>query len=153
MKQWTKTHGYFIQMGGFTLYKGEESQGVLNPDKMKELLGEGKIEFPTITEEQVRDRSKGDGLSKALAIGQTSWFVIQCIARHAAGLVLTQLELLTAALAVLNGVMYFLWWDKPLDVRCSEPVYLLEPSRPSQDPEPEEACGFSFSYFYTRYLL
>jgi hypothetical protein len=30
----------------------------------------------------------------------------------------TELELATAAFAVLNIIMYVLWWDKPLDVEC-----------------------------------
>ena len=37
---------------------------------------------------------------------------------------LTLIELLTLSLAVLNGFMYFLWWHKPLDVRCPVRVYL-----------------------------
>ncbi len=38
------------------------------------------------------------------------------------GLALTELELVTVALASLNGVMYYFWWDEPLGVK--EPVRL-----------------------------
>lgn len=47
-------------------------------------------------------------------------------ARRAEHLDITLVELLTLSLAVLNGLMYFLWWHKPLDVRCPVRVYLLD---------------------------
>jgi hypothetical protein len=60
-----------------------------------------------------------------IALGQTLWFITQCLGRRAQHLDLTLVELLTLSLAVLNGVMYFLWWNKPLDVRCPLRVYLI----------------------------
>ena len=125
---WTKAHGYFIQMGGFMLYEGNTAKGVLSPERFSELFTAGKIEFPTVTVEEIEDRSKADGFSKTIALGQTLWFVVQCIARRAQQLDLTLVELLTLSLAILNGVMYFLWWNKPMDVRCPVHVYLLDKS-------------------------
>ena len=78
--------------------------------------------------EEIEDRSKSDGFLKMIALGQTLWFVVQCIARRSQHLDLTLVELLTLSLAVLNGLMYFLWWNKPLDVRCPLRVYLLDES-------------------------
>ena len=127
-REWTKTHGNFIQMGGFMLFEGDSVRGVLSPKEFSELLAAGKIEFPNITVEEIEDRSKSDGFSKTIALGQTLWFVAQCIVRRAQHLDLTLVELLTLSLAVLNGLMYFLWWNKPLDVRCPVRVYLLDKS-------------------------
>ena len=115
-------------MGGFMLFEGDNPKGVLSPKRFSELLTAGKIEFPTVSVEEIEDRSKADGLSKTIALGQTLWFVAQCIARRAQHLDLTPVELLTLSLAVLNGVMYFLWWNKPMDVRCPIRVYLLDKS-------------------------
>ena len=123
---WTKTHGHFIQMGGFMLFEGDNPRGVLTPSSFSELLTAGKIEFPTVTVEEIEDRSKADGFSKTIALGQTLWFVVQCIARRAQHLDLTLVELLTLSLAILNGLMYFLWWNKPMDVRCPVRVYLVD---------------------------
>ena len=53
-----------------------------------------------------------------------------CIARKAEDFAITQLELVTVALAVLNGVMYFLWWNKPLDVHSTIAVYDSESEKP-----------------------
>ena len=63
---------------------------------------------------------------------QASWFIVQCIVRAVYGLAVTELEVATLAFATLTGVTYYLWWHKPLDVRCSVPVYLLRAD--SQSP-------------------
>ena len=78
----------------------------------------------SITEEEIRDKSKRDFLAKLIVIIQSSWFIAQCIARTVQGLNLTELELVTLALASLNAVMYFFWWDKPLDVEVPIKVYV-----------------------------
>ena len=62
------------------------------------------------------DRSKGDALSKGIAILQTGWFILQCIARKIQGLAVTELEVVTLAFAALNFAVYVFWWNKPLDV-------------------------------------
>ena len=108
------------------LYQGDEPKGVLSPERLEDFCKEGKIKFPTITEKEIQDRSKANALSKTLVIGQTAWFMLQCATRAIQGLEITQLELLTVGLAFLNAFMYFLWWDKPLDVQTPVPVYLLD---------------------------
>ena len=135
---WTKTHGYFIQMGGFILFEENVAKGVLSPEKFSELLTAEKIEIPTVTAEEIEDRSKADGFSKTIAFGQTLWFVAQCLARRTQNLDLTLVELLTLSLAVLNGVMYFLWWHKSLDVRCPVRVYLLDKLNVPEPNEPNK---------------
>ena len=110
------------------LFEGDNPKGVLSPSRFSRLLRAGKIEFPTVTVEEIEDRSKADGLSKMIAFGQTLWFVAQCIARRSQHLDLTLVELLTLSLAVLNGLMYLLWWNKPLDVRRPVRVNLLDKS-------------------------
>jgi hypothetical protein len=113
-------------MGGFNLFKGNSPQAVLTPGRLEDMLRGRRIIVPVLSEEDINDRSKGDGLSKGLVVLQTGWFVVQCIARKAQGLVITQLELGTLAFAVLNGVMYYLWWNKPLGVNRAIPVYLAD---------------------------
>ncbi|ESK86855.1 hypothetical protein Moror_3457 [Moniliophthora roreri MCA 2997] len=71
----------------------------------------------SITEEEIQDRSHADALSKAIAIVQTTWFILQCLGRGLQGLAITELEIITLAFAFLNIIVYFLWWNKPLRVR------------------------------------
>ncbi|KAK0222277.1 hypothetical protein IW262DRAFT_1435213 [Armillaria fumosa] len=123
----TMTHGFFISMGGFIGAGG-------TPIKISDLLhldglalfqksfsvrpGLDLSSISRITEEELQDRSKGDALSKVVAVVQTTWFVIQYLARFHKSLPITQLETATLAFAVLNIFNYILWWHKPLDVRC-----------------------------------
>ena len=86
-----------------------------------------------------------------IALVQTLWFVAQCIARGAQHLDLTLVELLTLSLAVLNGLMYFLWWNKPLDVRCPIRVYLL--AIPNEPIEPNEPIKPNNLIFICEFLL
>ncbi|KDR70350.1 hypothetical protein GALMADRAFT_1350210 [Galerina marginata CBS 339.88] len=145
--RWTMSHGYFIQMGGFMLYDNNKAIGVLDPDKLDRLIEDGKIVMPQTTEQEIQDRSKSDGLSKALVVIQTTWFIGQCIARKAQSLIITELELATLAFAAVNGVMYMFWWFKPLDVQTTVRVDLLLPNsqKPDVQVEPEVVQGDDIS--------
>ena len=133
------------------LFEEDVATGVLSPKRFSELLTTGKIEFPTITVEEIEDRSKADGFSKTIAFGQTLWFVAQCLARPAQHLDLTLIELVTLSLAVLNGVMYFLWWHKSLDVRCPVRVNLL--NKPNEPDRPNSPILDHISEFYFSLLV
>jgi len=112
-------------MGGFALHDADKSfLRVLDEQTLKELDDAGEIEWPTITKKEIQDRSKADIFSKGIVLMQTTWFIVQCISRFATKLAVTELEVVTLAFAVLNAITYWLWWDKPSDVRCAVPVYL-----------------------------
>lgn len=115
-------------MGGFVLYdsKKEQPLRVLTCDDFDKLLRDGKIKMPHISEDDIQDRSKADSLSKLIVGLQTTWFAFQCIARKMQGLAMTEIELVAASLSAYNGVMYYFWWNKPLDVRSTFAVYLIE---------------------------
>jgi hypothetical protein len=131
-------------MGGFALCKpAEKSEGPMRVDdkdvedrwietlateRFKQLLQESLIEFPTITECEIKDRSKGDAVAKFIAAVQTLWFVLQCIVRQHKGLAITELELTTLALAALNVIVLWFWRDKPLNMSVQVPVYIRERS-------------------------
>jgi len=126
-------------MGGFALYDADKSfLHVLDEHTFEELDQTGEIEWPTITENEIQDRSKADIFSKGIVLLQTTWFIVQCISRFATKLAVTELEVVTLAFAVLNGITYWLWWDKPSDVRCAVPVY-LKSAEESSNPKVSEA--------------
>ena len=126
---WTMTHGFFVIMGGFHLFRrpaGESGENVgpltlggndtpLHPLSI-DLLRQGKFEFIMPTEEEIKDKGKSNWLAKALVLVQTTWFVMQCIARGIRHLPVTELEIVTLAYATMSFGMYLFWWDKPLDV-------------------------------------
>jgi hypothetical protein len=106
-------------MGGFMLFDEDGDTEPLDPMSLEPYLLTGQI---NISEEEIGDRSKGDLLSKGLALFQTGWFVAQCVARVANHLPIAEIEVVTLAFAVLNFATYGFWWDKPHDVRCAVPV-------------------------------
>jgi len=118
------THSFYVVMGGFALYdkKGNLYRPVHPEDFPVQV--EAKFAFPTISEEEIQDRSKGDGLTKTIAVFQLLWFSIQLIGRLAKGWAATELEVLTFATCILTVITYIFWWNKPLDVHCQ---IVLEP--------------------------
>ncbi|ESK86857.1 hypothetical protein Moror_3452 [Moniliophthora roreri MCA 2997] len=155
---WGMTHAFFVLMGGFALYDGDEFLFFLWEDWnktpgagqdrriMEEIAATGRghktaddpqdsnvshsgqsysclleflldNDFIKLTEAEIQDRSHADALTKGIALIQTTWFILQCIARAIQGLTVTELEIITMAFALLNFIVYFLWWNKPLRVR------------------------------------
>jgi len=120
-------HGHLFSMGGFTLIDpdcrdtepNEQNGVVLTFDYFKQ---NPNIKIPEITVAKIEDRSKGDVLFKLIAI-------IQCIARGQQQLALTELELITLALACLNAATFAIWWHKPLGVQEPVKIYLKTEAR------------------------
>ncbi|KAG2357368.1 hypothetical protein BDR07DRAFT_1297887 [Suillus spraguei] len=120
---WTVTHGFFARMGGFMLYVNDQPRATLTPDELKRFVDQGSVEIPVIVEADIEDRSKGDALSKGIAILQLAWFVLQLVARYVQSLPMTLLELDTLAVAALTSIAYGFWWKKPKDVGRPHAVY------------------------------
>ncbi|KAF8644071.1 hypothetical protein AX16_008705 [Volvariella volvacea WC 439] len=141
---WTRAHGFFVQMGGLMLEveKGKRYEVIrwktflVRDKRLYDSRGVRIDNIPGIKEKEIMDHGKGDVLSKAIVVLQTSWFVAQCIACQVEGLVLTEIELVTLAFAALNVVTYLLWWDKPLNVEY--PVYFDREGNRVDGPELEK---------------
>src|SRR6266498_1413257 len=115
--------------------------GILTFEHLKELLEDRNYEFPAITVEEIRDRSKGDALSKFILMLQTTWFILQCIARGQQRLAMTELELITLALASLNAITYTFWWHKPLGVQEPMRIYFNTEAPPTAEQHAETSDG------------
>jgi hypothetical protein len=135
-------------MGGFV-----DGTRLLSLEDIERLVRNKEIEYPISTREENQDKSKGDAVTKALVVLQTTWFLLQCAVRGGQHLALTELELATA-FALLNIIIYALWWDKPLDVQCHIVVRWrsthvqggARETSPEQNPEeqPAEESGVPF---------
>lgn len=107
------------------LYEGSIHKEVLTPEILAMLVAEGMVKVPEVKEEDLQDHSKQDGMSKVVVLVQTIWFTAQSIAQLVSPcVVITHLEIITFALALLNGMIYFFWWNKPLGVHWTVPVYM-----------------------------
>jgi hypothetical protein len=105
-------------MGGFVLHDGDGPPRALSLEEIECRVRRGEVDFPVVTKQEIKDKSKSDAVTKGLVLIQTTWFLLQCAARGVRHLSLTELELVTAAFALLNLITYALWWDKPLNVKC-----------------------------------
>ncbi|KAJ7204978.1 hypothetical protein GGX14DRAFT_645527 [Mycena pura] len=107
----SRTHGHFISMGGFVA--GTEGHLILTKEQVREHISD----IAKVQEKTIKNKSKGDALSKGVALLQGLWFVVQCLARAVQHLPVTELEIATLAFAVLSVFTWVLWWEKPLDVQ------------------------------------
>ncbi|KIM46581.1 hypothetical protein M413DRAFT_65144, partial [Hebeloma cylindrosporum] len=122
---WTMTHSFFLIMGGFTLHDKEgNALRILEYKELNRLAKAGKIKWPSITVEEIQEKSMGDYLSKGLVLVQICWFITQLIARFGYNLRATEFEIIAFTFTINTGITYYLWWHKPLNVRLSVPVHL-----------------------------
>lgn len=101
-------------MGGFHQFDGDQPMFYLTPNDVVKLISFSMLLPPS--EEEIKGRSKADSFSKLIVLVQTSWFVLQTIARHVQRLPITELELTTLAYTIPILGMYICWWNKPLGV-------------------------------------
>lgn len=86
---------------------------ILTLEILEDLLKDPEFEL-NFSEREIQDKAKGDFLSKSILVFQTTWFMMQCVARFVQKIAITELEVVTLALASLNAIMFFFWWSKPL---------------------------------------
>ena len=147
-------------MGGFHLFE-HHSGGTSNDDRSK-LREDDKPLYPLQasdleqcdsysesfimpTKAEIEDKGKSDWLAKSLVLLQTSWFVMQCIARAIEHLPITHLEIVTLAYAATNFVIYIFWWNKPLSV--NRPVRVFRKSELSATQHPR-AWGLTWGEIF-----
>ena len=119
---------------GIFVFHELEDDVPLHPLSFRDLYDNTAVDFDfsslTVpTEDEIKDKGKSDWLAKSLALFQTSWFVMQCIARAVEHLPVTHLEIVTLAYAAVNLVIYIFWWNKPLNV--NRPVRVFRKSDPN----------------------
>ncbi|KAE9405724.1 hypothetical protein BT96DRAFT_988230 [Gymnopus androsaceus JB14] len=137
---WITTHGFFAIMGGFMLYDTEDEPICVlrysQPRKfiLLEATFDNYADFiGGISANEIQDRSHSDGFAKFVAVGQTTWFVVQLLARYAETLPITELEIMTVAFAAMNFIIHLCWWNKPQGVGCPIRTYKQprSPNRPA----------------------
>ncbi|KAK3988390.1 hypothetical protein QBC44DRAFT_102146 [Cladorrhinum sp. PSN332] len=113
-------------MGGFAIdtryfhpefIPGSPVIQTLSPDGLVLLARCRPDLIPDISEADILDKSKADGLKKFLICIQATWFLVSTIFRLASGLPIALLELTTFVHALCALLTYAIWWSKPLDIK------------------------------------
>ena len=73
---WSKAHASVLIMEGFTLYEKGRPIRVIEWKGLEALARAGRVDWPNITERKIKDRSKGDYLSKGIGGHNSSIFMI-----------------------------------------------------------------------------
>ena len=103
---------------------GQELYHLVGDDIFK-LRRQGALSrLPYISLEELQDRSKVDSFTRAIAVVQILWTVIQICTRAARHLAISQLEIAVAAFAASAIAIYGLNWDKPKGVQV--PITILQ---------------------------
>jgi hypothetical protein len=87
-------------------------------------------QLPHPLEDDLKDKSKSDGLVKLLAVIQLLWLVLQLVGRAVQGRPSSQLEIMALSYAVCAAITYIVLWFQLKDV--SQPVVLQSARSPSQ---------------------
>ena len=98
--KWSMVQAFYATMGGLVIdvngrdpfLPGQRRRMTLTPDAVKFIAKWYAEVLPDITEEDIRDRSKADALSKLIVCVQAAWFVAQSINRLASTLPITLIE-------------------------------------------------------------
>ena len=120
--RWTMKHAFYADMGGFALRTRDGVVFFLDSKQIAWLLEHGCISATQFEQtflldpKSIDDRNKSDTFVRILAIGQTLWFTINCIARGVQGLGLTTLEITTIGIIVDSVLVYYVWRYKPADI-------------------------------------
>lgn len=118
-------------MGGFQYYNQKGPLYPLSAEDVKDHITNHGLIPPA--EAELQAWSRGDWLSKSIAVAQTLWFIVQCSARRQQHLAITQLEVMTLAYTVMTVAMYVVWWQKPQNVGC--PVRIPGEGKDMEQPE------------------
>ena len=128
---WTMVHGFYVIMGGLAFddtlsdepfLQNSRTRAAITPQGLRFILKHEPRILPELSEDQIKDQSKADGLKKVLVCAQASWFCVQCLTRLTQSLSVSLLELNTFGHALCTLLIYFCWWHKPFEVE--EPTLL-----------------------------
>ncbi|CZR44907.1 uncharacterized protein FPRO_14659 [Fusarium proliferatum ET1] len=115
--QWTITHGFFADMGGFVLEASDLRQPIpLNAEQLFYLVNNSYVDYPSTSDRELKDRNKSDGLARLITLWQGTWFIITFIARLIQGLHVTTMELTAVSFVIILFGTAWCWKDKPSDV-------------------------------------
>ncbi|MCJ1382383.1 hypothetical protein MMC17_005496 [Xylographa soralifera] len=122
-EEWTLSHAYFVHAEGFVT----RSRGgrICDGETVVQMVRDGGIR-PSISEAELRSRSKSDWVSKLMVVSQIAWFGIQTLCRAIQHWTLTALEILTVAFIACSVLTYGFCWCEPQNV--DYPVFVDDQS-------------------------
>lgn len=124
-EKWSLKHAFFADMGGFVLRTSDDIQFPLTSKHLHFLIAKDFItrdyakEYIIVDEKVIEDKNKADDVVRIITVGQTLWFLTNCIARAIQGLAVTTIELTVCAFITTTVPVVYFWFQKPADIGSS----------------------------------
>lgn len=142
--EWTMTHAFFVQMGGFAFREEEtDDTGEITVISGQQFINnfahiKSTISWPS--KEDILALSQKSKVAKFFSLEQCVSFIVMFVARLVQGLPTSILEFSTFAYATCAILAYALWWSKPGTIQAS-PILLDSTLTFLPKPKREESQG------------
>ena len=131
LHRWTNVHSFYAGAGGFVFdleLAGSHGTTFISGPQRLTVTAHGVLLLakcgllPDMDEREIKDKSKTDGLAKALVLLQAAWMLLQTLGRIVTRIPTSLLEVNTIGHILCAFVVYLLWWSKPREIH--EPTVL-----------------------------
>lgn len=141
-KPWSLTHAMFANSGGIVLRDRQGGVRRVTAEELLILVRKRIIPMPTISKNDITDKSKTDAFKMTMAIIQIIWILGQVLSmwKHNQPVTLLEYQVLSCTMYAAFG--YWFWWHKPLDaeypILCDvEPSMAIIEQRLREDVQDE----------------
>ena len=115
---WTITHGFYAEMGGFVLEDSYYFPSFLvTTSQICYLVQNQHMDMPDITKEEIQDKGKADEVVKVFVFFQTGWVVLEIVTRLAQDLPISLLELESCVIVGSSLFTFYFCFHKPVDIK------------------------------------
>lgn len=154
---WTLTHTFFLQMGGFCLETPSGKRLQFDAVELQSAIDAGKeighrspdwlSKLEEVKESHINDHAMSNPLTKSIACSQALWLVAQIISRVCQHQAVTLLEVSTLAYAACALTAYVAWWKKPQNVILPILIPCSDEDFPEERLRTEDILYYSSVHF------
>ena len=133
-ERWSLRQSFLVAKHG--VYN-ESIGSTIDVDELLSAVRDGRFRFGDLpSDQQIRQRSKADGLSKTIAIGQGFWFAANVVSRLVSHYHVSPLEDMTTAYVACGLLMSICWFRCPQDIQEQFVVKYRAESDSSREKKP-----------------
>ncbi|KAI9699083.1 MAG: hypothetical protein M1836_003272 [Candelina mexicana] len=110
---WSMTHAFFANMGGFILHSPDCPSFPVTARQIQYLVEHDYMPYPSIERMVLTDKNEENAFIRLVTIGQTLWFVVNSLGRVIQHLAVTTFEITTLAFIFCSLGTFFCWAHKP----------------------------------------
>lgn len=111
-------------MDGLQLRTRDDWVYTVSSKNVVPLIQAGLIRPCDLEPDEIEDRAKADASAKLFTVLQSSWVVVNILARAAYHLPISPIEITTVAYVVCAALSYGLWWYMPRDIQTRINIHL-----------------------------